>query len=68
MRTGRPTLDKKEQTLKLRLNDSMRGWIEQRADAEGVSMSEYIRRLVEDDIRVKKFPEIQKDPSSWKCP
>lgn len=48
---GRPTLDKKEQTLKLRLNDDMREWIERRAEEECVSMSEYIRGLIEADMR-----------------
>lgn len=47
---GRPTLDRKEQTLKLRLNDEMREWVEKNADAEGVSMSEYIRWLIEGDM------------------
>lgn len=50
MRIGRPTLDKKEQTLKLRLNDEMREWIEKNADSNGVTMSEYIRGLIEDDM------------------
>lgn len=51
---GRPTLDKKEQTLKVRINDEERDWIEDRADAEGVSMSEYIRWLIDDDMPVSK--------------
>ena len=50
MNTGRPTLDKKEQTLKLRLNDEMREWIERRAYENGISMSEYIRNLIEADM------------------
>lgn len=50
MRIGRPTQDKKEQTLKLRLNDEMREWIEKNADSNGVTMSEYIRGLIEDDM------------------
>ena len=51
---GRPTLDKKEQTLKVRINGEERDWIEDRADAEGVSMSEYIRWLIDDDMSVSK--------------
>lgn len=43
---GRPTLDKKEQTVKLRLNDEMRSWIEERSHEEGVSMSEFIREVI----------------------
>ena len=48
---GRPTLDKKDQTIKLRLNDDMRAWIEKRSDKEGTSMSEYIRGLIKADMR-----------------
>lgn len=50
MKTGRPTSDKKEQTLKLRLNDEMREWIERRSYECGISMSEYIRNLIEADM------------------
>ena len=46
--TGRPTTDPKQQTIKLRLNDEMRSFIEHAADAAGVSMSEYIRWLIGD--------------------
>ena len=55
MRIGRPTLDKKDQTLKLRLNDDMREWVERRADEDGISMSEYIRNLIDDDITRNLF-------------
>ena len=50
MRTGRPTTDKKEQTIKLRLNDEMRRWIERQSYKAGVSMSEYIRELIRMDM------------------
>ena len=50
MPLGRPTVDKKEQTLKLRLNDEMREWIEEQSAREGVSMSEYIRELISADM------------------
>lgn len=43
-------MDRKEQTLKLRLNDEMREWIERNANFAGVTMSEYIRGLIEDDM------------------
>ena len=56
MNTGRPTTDKKEQTLKLRLNDDMRTWVERAAAAEGISMSEYIRWLIEADMDGKVDP------------
>ena len=51
MRTGRPTSDKKEMTLKLRLNDDMREHIEKRAYAKSISMSEYLRQLITADMR-----------------
>ena len=50
MITGRPTLDKKDRTLKLRLNDDMRTWIERKAYHNGVTMSEYIRILIKRDM------------------
>lgn len=50
MRTGRPTVDKKETTLKLRLNDDMREHIENRAKRNGISMSEYLRGLIKADM------------------
>lgn len=51
MRTGRPTADKKDTTLKLRLNDDMREHIEKMAKHKSVSMSEYIRCLIQSDMR-----------------
>lgn len=61
MRTGRQTQDKKDSTLKLRLNDKMRSWVERRAGEQTISMSEFIRILIEDDMTSKKFPKNQKD-------
>ena len=55
MRTGRPTDDKKDTTLKLRLSDDMRQHIEKMASKRGISMSEYIRHLIESDIRDQEF-------------
>ena len=57
-RTGRPTLDKKEQTIKLRLNDEMRAWIEKCSQTEGISMSEYIRGIIEADMALRNFPKM----------
>ena len=51
MRIGRPTIDKKESAIKLRLNDDMREWIEMMAKNHEISMSEYIRKLILEDIR-----------------
>ena len=43
----------KETTVKLRLNDTMRNHIEKSAKSKSVSMSEYIRKLIENDMRNK---------------
>lgn len=51
MRHGRSTTDPKEQTMKLRLNDAMRSWIEKQAYKNGISMSEYIRELISQDMQ-----------------
>nr|DAW99431.1 MAG TPA: hypothetical protein [Bacteriophage sp.] len=46
----RTSSDPKESTIKLRLNDEMRKHIEKKSKKQGVSMSEYIRKLIENDI------------------
>lgn len=43
--------DPKETTVKLRLNDAMRSHIEKCAKAKSVSMSEYLRQLIQKDMR-----------------
>lgn len=48
---GRTTTDPKESTLKLRLNDTMRSYIEQKANSGELSMSEYIRELIREDMK-----------------
>lgn len=45
--------DPKETTVKLRLNDAMRSHIEKSAKAKSVSMSEYLRQLIQRDMRNK---------------
>ena len=50
MRTGRPTSDKKETTIKVRLNEEMREHSEKMADRKGISMSEYLRHLIQSDM------------------
>ena len=54
LKAGRPTMDKKDQTLKLRLNDEMRSWVERCSDRDGISMSEYIRELIKSDMASRK--------------
>lgn len=48
---GRTTTDPKETTLKLRMNDNMRSHIERQSKRKGCSMSEYLRALIENDMR-----------------
>lgn len=52
---GRPTTDPKDQTLKLRLNDEMRRHIEVSSERCNVSMSEYIRILIRNDMNREKI-------------
>lgn len=49
----RTSSDPKENTIKLRLNDEMRKYIEKRSKNQDISMSEYIRKLIENDIYSK---------------
>lgn len=51
MRYGRPTTDKKDSTVKLRLNDDMKTWLDSQASRKGISLSEYMRMLIEKDMR-----------------
>ena len=52
--SGRTTTDPKETTLKLRLNEEMREFVEKSAKRKGISMSEYIRNLIHLEIRKGK--------------
>lgn len=48
---GRTTTDPKETTLKLRLNEDMRSFVERSAKRKGITMSEYVRNLIYADMR-----------------
>lgn len=52
---GRPTLDKKDCTLKLRLNEEMREYVDFMSSLAGMSMSEYMRELIRRDMCSRKF-------------
>lgn len=54
--SGRTTTDPKESTLKLRLNDTMRSYIERKANSGELSMSEYIRELIRADMKNNSKP------------
>lgn len=49
----RYSTDLKETTIKLRLNEDMRKHIEQSSKRKAVTMSEYIRQLIKNDMRNK---------------
>lgn len=51
----RYSTDPKETTVKLRLNEDMRKHIEQSSKRKSVTMSEYIRQLIKNDMRNKWF-------------
>lgn len=50
---SRYSTDPKETTVKLRLNEGMRKHIEQSSKRKAVSMSEYIRQLIRNDMKNK---------------
>lgn len=52
MRKGRVTTDPKESTLHLRLNDFQKRMLEEKSNKQGISMSQYIRNLIDKDIRL----------------
>lgn len=49
----RTTPDPKTEKLKLRLNEELKSHIEESANREGVSLSEYVRELIRWDMRNK---------------
>lgn len=53
MRTGRPTLDRKGTSINLRLNEELKDYLERIALINGISVSEYIRQLIQNDMANK---------------
>lgn len=49
----RCSTDPKETTIKVRVNDEMRKHIEKSAQKSAINMSEYIRQLIQNDMRNK---------------
>lgn len=47
---GRQTFDPKVATVKLRISENMRSKIEKKAKMRNMSLSEYIRKLIEKDL------------------
>lgn len=50
MRTGRPTEERKDSTIQLRLSGDMRAWVDKRSLDEGISISGFIRFLIKQDM------------------
>lgn len=50
MNTGRPTTDRKTDTIMLRLNETMHQHLIQEAQKRGITLSEYVRGLIRMDI------------------
>lgn len=50
----RTTTDLKNKNIKLRLNEELKNYIQRCADKEGISLSEYIRKLIRLDMNNKR--------------
>lgn len=50
----RTTSDPKNEKIKLRLNEDLKAHVVKYADNDGISLSEYIRELIRQDMRNKR--------------
>ncbi len=50
----RTSSDPKNEKIKLRLNEDMKNHVDKSAKEEGISISEYIRELIRQDMKNKK--------------
>ena len=50
----RTTSDPKETTIKLRVSEDMRKYVEKESRRIGCEISQYLRELIEKDMRCKK--------------
>jgi predicted HicB family RNase H-like nuclease len=50
----RTTSDPKNEKIKLRLNEELKSHVQKYADKEYISLSEYIRELIRQDMRNKR--------------
>lgn len=53
MHRGRPTTDHKNNPIRVRLNDEMRDWIEYRSKITGLTISQLIRNMIENEMKNK---------------
>lgn len=53
MPRGRPTSDHKNNPIRVRLNDEMREWIEEKSTITGRTISQLIRDMIEREMKIK---------------
>ena len=53
MPRGRPTSDHKNNPIRVRLNDEMREWIEEKSTITGRTISQLIRDMIEHEMKIK---------------
>lgn len=51
LHTGRPTTDRKGESIRIRLNDEMRSFVNSKSVRTGKSISEIFREYIEKDMR-----------------
>lgn len=54
MPRGRPTIDHKNNPIRVRLNEEMRDWIEYRSKITGLTISQLIRDMIENEMKMKR--------------
>lgn len=53
MPRGRPTTDHKNNPIRIRLNEEMRDWIEKKSELTGITISQLIRDMIENEMKNK---------------
>lgn len=53
MPRGRPTSDRKNNPIRVRLNEEMRDWVEKKSESTGITISQIIRDMIENEIKTK---------------
>ena len=53
MPRGRPTTDHKNNPIRVRLNEDMREWIEKKSELTGITISQLIRDMIENEMKTK---------------
>ena len=53
MPRGRPTIDHKNNPIRVRLNEETRNWIEKKSELTGITISHIIRDMIENEMKIK---------------